>query len=71
MGKVDVVIWKWRDKLPRKFLEELNDALAYDEVVLWDMAFSMGVDSALGFPLSYLADRLYELKEMLKEVERS
>ena len=64
MGKVDVVIWKWRDKLPKEFLEELNDALAWDETKIWTHGFSTGVDSTLGWPQTYLRERLYELLNM-------
>ena len=61
MGKVDVVLWKWRGRLPKEFIEELDDALAWDETKIWTHGFSAGVDSTLGWPQTYLRERLYEL----------
>ena len=70
MGKVDVVLWKWRGRLPKEFLEELNEALAFDTAAVWDIGFSMGVDSALGCPLPYLAGRLHELQDMKSAIKQ-
>jgi len=69
MGRSDVVLFKWYRKLPKEFIEELDDALAWDEAEVWMHGFSVGVDSAVGAPQYYLKDRLLEVLTMTLGLE--